>query len=94
MVRAAIANYSRNLEIVHEQMEAFGDPDSAELIGRVLDRGFVTFSELHTWIKTPADVRSLTRVAKARLVWETVDGLEAAPAAEEIARSILTVGEI
>lgn len=88
-MRESIALHSLSVAIFHDQMDVFSDPNSAEMIGRVLDCENVSFEEAFSWINDSEDLRSLLRIARARLLRETVGGVTPEPAALQIAKRIL-----
>ena len=88
-VRDSIALHSLHVAIFHDQLDVFSDPDSSEMIGRILDHGNVSFEEIFSWINDSEDLRSLLRIARSRLLRETMGGITPEPAALQIATRIL-----
>lgn len=88
-VTDAIARHSLQIALTHDRMDVFTDPNAAEMLGHVLDNRTVSFEQIMHRIKGPDDVRSLVRIARARLLRETMDGVAAESVAFRMAKQVL-----
>lgn len=92
-LRMSTETESQRVAHFHDQLDALTAPDSASLVGRILDKGFVSTQELYTWIKGPEDLRGILRISRARFLKETSKGYRPEPAAARLADQIIRASE-
>ena len=88
-LKDAIAWRSLQIALVHEQMDVFSDPSAAGMLGMIMDSSNISFKALFDLLDGPEDLRALTRVARARFLRETLDGVAAEAVAFQVAERIL-----
>lgn len=69
-----VSLYSLDAAVGTDRALVLNDPDSAQLLGEILDAGELIFADMAERIQSPDDIKSFARVVRARLLDESAVG--------------------